>query len=181
MTKKIIAFGASNSTSSINKQLAVFAANQLENVETEILDLNDFELPVYSVDLEKQAGVPENAVRFANFISDSDAIIISLAEHNGLHSAAFKNLWDWMSRLGSPKIWHDKAMFLLGTSPSKREESSVMKVSQDLFPKFGANIICSFHLPSFNHFFSDDKIIEPKQEKLFAAELQKFQEYLNNH
>jgi NAD(P)H-dependent FMN reductase len=181
MTKKIIAFGASNSPVSINKKLAVFTANQLQNVEIEILDLMDFELPVYSPAIEKSTGVPTQSQDFAKFIQKSDGIIISLAEYNGLHTAAFKNLWDWMSRLGTPQIWHNKPMFLLGTSPSKREDSYVMKVSQDLFPLFGANIISSFHLPSFNHFFKEQQIIETKQKALFTIELEKFQNYLNNN
>jgi NAD(P)H-dependent FMN reductase len=181
MTKKIIAFGASNSPVSINKKLAVFTANQLQNVEIEILDLIDFDLPVYSPAIEKSTGVPSLAQEFAGYIQKSDGIIISLAEYNGLHTAAFKNLWDWMSRLSTPKIWHDKPMFLIGTSPSKRENSYVMKVSQDLFPNFGADIISSFHLPSFNHFFKDGKIIEAKQKEQFTIELDKFQLYLNNN
>ena len=54
MTKKIIAFGASSSKQSINKQLATFAANQFQNVSVEILDLNDYEMPIFSVDKEKE-------------------------------------------------------------------------------------------------------------------------------
>lgn len=176
--KKIIAFGASNSKKSINKKFAEHAAKQLAEFEIILLDLNDFELPVYSVDLEKQSGVPANAIRFSQFIQEADGVIISLAEYNGLYTSAFKNLWDWMSRIGTPEIWHGKAMFLIGTSPSKREGSYVMKVSQYLFPLFGANIISSFHLPSFNHFFKDGKIFEPHQKELFNAALEKFQTYL---
>ena len=56
MTKKIIAFGASSSRNSINKQLATFAANQFKNTEVEILDLNDYEMPLFSVDKEKENG-----------------------------------------------------------------------------------------------------------------------------
>jgi NAD(P)H-dependent FMN reductase len=179
MTKKIIAFGASNNSQSINKQFAEYAANQLQEVDVTILDLINFELPVYSIDLEKQSGVPANASRFSQFIQESDAIIISLAEYNGLHTAAFKNLWDWLSRLGTPKIWHNKPMFLIGTSPSQREESNVMNVSKYLFPLFGANIISSFHLPSFNHFFKDGKITEPTQKAFFEAALEDFKTYLN--
>lgn len=108
---------------------------------------HDFELPIYSIDIEKASGIPENTDRFLQFIKNSDGIIISLAEHNGIYTSAFKNLWDWMSRIEGLKIWHEKPMFLMGTSPSKSEESNVMKVSHYLFPLFGANIITSFHLP----------------------------------
>ncbi len=179
MDKNIIAFSTSNSRQSINKQLVQFVSSKLENIKTTILDLNDFELPLYSIDLEKQSGIPSNAVRFSKLIEKSDAIIISLAEHNGLYTSVFKNLFDWMSRMGSIKIWHDKPMFLLGTSPGKREESNVMKLSKEMFPKFGANIISTYHLPSFNHFFKDGKIVEERQIELFNIELQRFQTILN--
>jgi chromate reductase, NAD(P)H dehydrogenase (quinone) len=38
---KIIAFGATNSTTSINKKLAVYTAQLFNDVEVETLDLND--------------------------------------------------------------------------------------------------------------------------------------------
>ena len=179
--KKIIAFGASNSPYSINKELASFAASKLNDVEVTLLDLNDFELPVYSPAIEKATGVPANARAFSTHIQNADGLVVSLAEYNGLHTAAFKNLWDWMSRLGTPKIWHDKPMFLLATSPGRRPESNVMKVSKYLFPLFGANIISSFSLPSFNHFFKDGNIVEPKAIAEFELQLNQFQSYINNH
>ena len=55
--KKIIAFGASSSKNSINKQLATFAANQFQNASVEILDLNDYEMPVFSVDKQAENGI----------------------------------------------------------------------------------------------------------------------------
>jgi NAD(P)H-dependent FMN reductase len=106
---------------------------------------------------------------------------ISLAEYNGLYTAAFKNLWDWLSRLESPQIWQNKPMLLLGMSPIKREASYVMTVSQDLFPLFGAKKIVSFHLPSFNHFFKSGEIIEPTQKALFDDALDNFKTYLQNN
>ena len=47
-----MAFAGSNSKTSINKQLAKYAASLVENAEVTTLDLNDFELPVYGMDLE---------------------------------------------------------------------------------------------------------------------------------
>lgn len=48
--KKIIAFGASSSKNSINKQLAIYVAGQFKNASVEILDLNDYEMPIFSTD-----------------------------------------------------------------------------------------------------------------------------------
>ena len=55
--KKIIAFGASSSKQSINKQLATYTANQFQNASVEILDLNDYEMPVFSVDKQAENGI----------------------------------------------------------------------------------------------------------------------------
>lgn len=181
MEKKIIAFGASNSRNSINKKFAIFASQQLVGVATHILDLNDFELPVYSVDLEKEKGLPDAAVSFLQEIKNSDGIIISLAEYNGLHTSAFKNLWDWLSRIEGQNIWHHKPMLLLSTSPSKRPENNVLKVSKHLFPFYGAYIVADFYLPSFNHFFKEDEIVEIEYKQKFDAELEKFQKFLNQN
>ncbi|MEM1002485.1 MAG: NAD(P)H-dependent oxidoreductase [Bacteroidota bacterium] len=180
--KKILAFGASNSSTSINKTLAHFAANQLENVDVILVDLNDYASPLYSVDLERKHGVHEKANDFYALIKVSDAIVISLAEYNGLHTSAFKNLWDWLSRIPMDKpmnIWDGKPMFLLSTSPSKRPMNNVLKVSKELFPHFGTEIIADFYLPSFNHFFKDGAIVKEEYKIAFEAQMNKFQDYLN--
>ena len=75
--KKIIAFGASNSQNSINKKLAIFAASQFQNVEIDVLDLNDFEMPIYSIDREKTTGLPKQAHTFYNKLGNADLLIIS--------------------------------------------------------------------------------------------------------
>lgn len=52
----VIAFAASSSKKSINKQLVTYAASLLETARVEVLDLNDFELPLFSVDKEQELG-----------------------------------------------------------------------------------------------------------------------------
>ena len=93
MTKKIITFGASNSTKSINRILAHYASKGLINVDFELLDLNDYEMPIYSADREAESGIPELAHRFKALILDTDGILISFAEHNSNFSAAYKNIF----------------------------------------------------------------------------------------
>ena len=66
--KKIIAFAGSNSKQSINKQLAVYASTLVENVEVTILDLNDFKLPLFGVDLEAIIAHPANAHKFLEYL-----------------------------------------------------------------------------------------------------------------
>ena len=52
--RKVLAFAGSTSSTSINKQLATFAAENLENTSFDIIDLRDFEMPIYSEDEDLQ-------------------------------------------------------------------------------------------------------------------------------
>ena len=154
--KKIIAFGASSSKTSINKQLATFAANQFQNASVEVLDLNDFEMPIYSVDKEKDNGIPQLAQDFFYKLGSADLIVISFAEHNGAYSTAFKNIFDWTSRING-KTFQEKPVLLLSTSPGPRGGSSVLEIAKNRFPFQGAVVKGSFSLPSFNDNFDTEK------------------------
>ena len=162
MTKKIIAFGASSSKQSINKQLATFAANQFQNVTVEILDLNDYEMPIFSVDKEKENGIHPLAQEFYSKLGSADLIIISFAEHNGNYSSAFKNILDWTSRINA-KTFQEKPMLLLATSPGARGGSSVLEIASKRFPFQGGIVKGSFSLPSFyENFDVINGIIHPE-------------------
>lgn len=153
---KIIAFAGSNSKNSINKKLATYAAKQFKNADVEILDLNDFELPLFSVDREKEMGQPKLAQDFLDKIASSDFLVVSLAENNGNYSAAFKNCIDWASRING-KLFQKKPMLLMATSPGARGGMSVLEIAVKNFPRFDADIKATFSLPSFEANFDNEK------------------------
>lgn len=171
--KRILAFGASTSSTSINKQLAHYAAHQIEDADLTLIDLNDFATPLYSSDVELSDGIPESAERFKECINSMDAIIVSLAEHNGNYTAAFKNLMDWVSRMEG-KIWSGKKMFLMSTSPGGRGGQSVHELASAAFPRFGAEITASFMLPVFHENFSPEGIKDEELAKKFKEQLDTF-------
>lgn len=160
--KKIVALGGSNSKKSINKTLSTYAANKVENTETIVVDLNDFDLPLYGIDLENEKGFPADAKKLNNIIALADGLVVCLAEHNGSYSTAFKNAFDWLSRIDS-KVWKNKPMLLMATSPGGRGGSSVLQAAKNSFPHLGGNIIADFSLPSFNANFSENGL---KNEEL---------------
>jgi NAD(P)H-dependent FMN reductase len=145
---KIIAFAGSNSRNSINKKLATYTSGLFENAEVEILDLNDYEIPLFSVDLEKEIGQAEKAVLFLAKLATADLIVLSLAENNGNYSAAFKNLFDWCSRI-EKDVFQKKPMLLLATSPGSRGGKSVLEIAENNLPRYGADIKFIFSLPYF--------------------------------
>lgn len=149
---KIVAFGASTSSKSINKQLAQYAGELATEIKTgidlEVLDLNDYEIPLFSQDKEAELGQPEAARAFFDKLGASDAIIISFAEHNGSYSAAYKNLFDWTSRINQ-KLFQNKPMILLSTSPGPGGAATVLAAAIGSAPYFAGEVKASLSVPSF--------------------------------
>jgi len=145
---KLMAFAASSSTKSINKTLVTYAVSLLDDFMVDIVDLNDYELPLFSEDKEAEIGKPELAKDFLAKIEGSDALIISFAEHNGSYTAAYKNLFDWCSRI-NPKVYQNKPMILLSTSPGPGGASNVLNAALNSMPHFDGVIKGSFSLPKF--------------------------------
>ncbi|MGZ9676315.1 NADPH-dependent FMN reductase [Flavobacterium sp. GNP001] len=167
---KIIAFGASNSKNSINKHLATYAASLFSATEVQVIDLNDYQMPLFSVDLEAEIWQHELAKAFIKALSTANLLVVSMAEHNGNYSAAFKNIYDWCSRI-TPKVFQDKPMLLLATSPGARGGASVLEISKNAFPRYGADVKATFSLPSFNDNFDLEKGVITNE--VLDAELRK--------
>ncbi|OHU88119.1 MULTISPECIES: NADPH-dependent FMN reductase [Pseudoalteromonas] len=153
---KVLAFAASSSRQSINKQLATYAASLVEGAQVEVLDLNDFEMPIYSSDRENEQGIPAQAQTFYKKIAEADAIIVSFAEHNGSYTAAYKNLFDWTSRI-SQKVYQDTPMVLLATSPGPGGAKSVLGSATGSAPFFAMDVKASMSVPSFYDVFDSEK------------------------
>ncbi len=175
--KQVLAFGASNSKKSINKQLAISAAEQLKLATFHVLDLNDFSLPMYGIDEETANGIPEKAQEFNALLQKTDGIILSLAEHNGSYAAVFKNLYDWLSRIDK-NVWKDKPLLLMATSPGARGGLNVLTTAQSTFSRMGAKSLVVFSLPSFHQNFQDGMVIEETLQPEFLAAVAAFEEQL---
>ncbi|HOY14071.1 MAG TPA: NAD(P)H-dependent oxidoreductase [Saprospiraceae bacterium] len=151
---KIIAFGASYSKTSINRAFAEYVAEQIEGAQTEVLDLNIYDLPLYTTEKEKEIGIPQGARDFVAKLDEADLLIISLAEHNGTYTTAFKNLFDWATRV-KLQIFENKPMILLSTAPGPRGGLGVLEAAKVRFPIHGAKIVGAFSLPKFNENFEE--------------------------
>lgn len=175
LMKKILAIGASNSKKSINKKFATYVAHKIEEATVTVADLNDLELPLYSPDLQVATGIPENAHRFSALIEDSDGIVLSLAEYNGLMTTAFKNLWDWTSRIDM-KIWKGKPILLMAASPGGRGGANALRVTKGLLPHFGGNVTADFSLPAFHQNFQNGTLINKELAIDLAEKIAAFQQ-----
>jgi len=154
---KILAFATSNSSKSINRKLVLHAADVLKtdimtDADIKIIDINDFEMPIYSSDREEADGIPDLAHQFAAEIATADALLISFAEHNGNYSAAYKNLFDWTSRIDA-KVYKNKPMVLLATSPGPGGARNVLASAKTSAPHFGADVLADLSIASFYDIF----------------------------
>ena len=145
---KIVAFGASTSSTSINKTLAGYAASLVSGAEVKLLNLNDYDVPLFSEDKEREIGQASGAKEFLSDIAQADALVISFAEHNGSYAAAYKNLFDWATRI-ERNVFADKPALYLATSPGPGGAASVLAAATASAPYFGAKVKASLSIPSF--------------------------------
>lgn len=169
----IIAFAGSNSKESINKKLVTYACSLVEGATIELLDLNDFEVPLYSIDREKNDGFPDKIKEFVEKFKSVDKIIVSLAEHNGSYTVAFKNLIDWSSRY-KLKFFNDLPMLLMATSPGGYGGGNVLAAARVRLPKFSAKIQAEFSLPKFGDNFNDKSLSDSELDKELKDKINAF-------
>jgi len=158
---KVLAIPATNSRNGINHQLVQHAARLIQggispDADVEVLDLNDFEMPIFSQERQEASGVPEAAQRFYDAIGAADAVIVSFAEHNGSYSVAWKNVYDWASRI-EMGVYQGKKVAMLATSPGGRGGAGVLGSATMSAPFFGAELVGSLSIPSFYENFDADQ------------------------
>jgi chromate reductase len=177
--KRIISIVGSNSQQSINKQLSSYTQGLFENIDIITIDLNDYVLPIFGVDFEADNGIPTAVKRLDRIFNEADGFVVSLAEHNGSYTAAFKNTLDWLSRLNM-KIWREKPMLLMATSPGTRGGATVLQTAKTYFPFLGAKILADFSLPSFYDNFSENEILNSSLREELMQKALLFEQKLNS-
>jgi len=149
----ILAFGTSNNRQSINRSLARYAAHLLtdsqSNVNVEMLDIHDYEMPLFSAEREQALGQPLQALAFRQKIADADALVVSFAEHNGSYTAAYKNLFDWATRIDRD-VFQNKPSVYLSASPGPGGAANMLATAIGSASYFGGNVIASVSVPRFH-------------------------------
>jgi NAD(P)H-dependent FMN reductase len=121
---KLIALSGSARRGSLNRAVLATAAIAASSTGAKItlVDLNDYELPLFNQDLEDAGGLPDAARRLKALFRAADGFIIASPEHNSTYSALLKNTLDWCSRAeidDEPPLaaYAGKTALLLAASP----------------------------------------------------------------
>ena len=179
--KKILAFAGSNSSTSINRKLIEHASEKAGTHEVTLIQLTDFDAPLFSEDLEKESGVPESIQKLKAVFEAHDAFMISSPEHNAMMPAFFKNTMDWLSRAGG-KIFQEKPVLLMSTSPGPRGGQTNLDNMKNVFPHWGATaVFADVHLGSFYQAYdaAEGKLVDPAEEARLLQVVSDYETYLS--
>ena len=102
-TPRILAFAGSARRDSFNRKLADVAARGASEAGAEVtlVNLGDFDMPIYHGDLEESDGIPAGALAFKKLLLEHDGLLIASPEYNSSISPLLKNSIDWASRAES--------------------------------------------------------------------------------
>jgi chromate reductase, NAD(P)H dehydrogenase (quinone) len=103
MIPRILIFAGSTRAGAYSGKTADIAQRELalQGAEVTRISLGDYPLPIMDQDLEREKGIPENAVKLARQFAAHDALFICTPEYNGSMPPLLKNAIDWVSRVKS--------------------------------------------------------------------------------
>jgi chromate reductase, NAD(P)H dehydrogenase (quinone) len=122
---RILAFSGSARSASFNQRLVEYAAGNAVDLgaEVTVINLRDFPMPLMNQDLEREKGVPTEALRLKSLLAEHDGILLSAPEYNSSITPLLKNSLDWVSRRvadEAPMIaFRGKTAALLSASPGR--------------------------------------------------------------
>lgn len=163
--KTILLFAGSNSSTSINKKLIDYTASLFEGVQTKVIDLRDFEPPMFSEDLEKEVGTHPKIEALVKEIEASNGVVVSTPEHNGMPPAFLKNILDWLSRVQKmrgegPQYLEGRPTIVMSAGPGQGGAVKGRQLMKNILGYAKADFIGEFALPSFYQNFENGAIVD---------------------
>ena len=177
---RVLAIPATNHRASINRQLLDYAAAVIDEdsagteVTHELVDLNDYEFAIYSPEREATEGIPRGARELFDRIGAADAVMVSFAEYNGSFTPAWKNTFDWMSRIGEP-VYRGRPVAMFAATPGPRAGAGVLGSATMAAPFFGADLVGHLGVGAFHSNFdaAEGRITDVELDDEFRTLLRK--------
>lgn len=155
---RILAFSGSARRDSLNKKLlavAVQATREAGGVVT-LIDLNDYVLPLYHGDLEDAEGMPANATKLVELVTQHTGLLIASPEYNSFITPLLKNTIDWCSR-ADENPFTGKVAAVVSASPGAFGGVRSLLLARTLLLHLGCHIVpaqCS--LPRAHEAFDEN-------------------------
>lgn len=172
---KVVLLSGSLRKDSLNKKLLIATKSLLPSaIESEILDLKSFSIPVYDGDVENEK-FPMGVTFLGEKLSQAQAWIVSSPEYNGGIAGPFKNAIDWLSRL-KPHPFEKKPILLMSASPGALGGIRGLLHSRQPLEVLGAYLYPqTFGLAKAHEAFdSQNQLVDSKTKERVSALVQEF-------
>ena len=144
----ILVLAGSIRSGAYSQKTADAYAAQLAAMECEVtrITLADYPLPIMNEDLEKEKGIPENAVKLARQFARHDGIVMVTPEYNGSLPPLLKNAIDWVSRVSSDgdkplKPYRDKLALVASSSDGAMGGYSALTHLRHILVRLGMQVL----------------------------------------
>lgn len=172
MKPKILAFAGSTRTDSFNKKLIRIAATGASEAgaEVKIIDLRDFQMPLYDGDLEQNGGIPQNAQKLKELMKSYQGFLISAPEYNSSITGVLKNTLDWTSRQSeneSPLVCYTgKVAGIMSASPGRLGGLRGLVHVRSILENMGVMVIPEqISISGANLAFDEDNSLKDKRQE----------------
>lgn len=163
MTIKIAAFSGSLRADSFNRKLVTRAAQGVRDAgaEVELLDLREFNAPLFDEDLEAAEGMPEPVKAFKAAVAGCHGMLIATPEYNHSISSALKNIIDWGSRANSAEdpapCFPGKTAAVMSCSPGRLGGVRCLDHLRAILHNTGIRVIHEqYAMPGAHEAFAED-------------------------
>lgn len=171
-TVRILAFAGSTRKASWNRKVLAVAADggTSAGANLQIMDLNDYPLPLYDGDLEEAEGAPPNVQKIKNMMADASGYLIACPEYNSSITPLLKNTIDWTTRPGSEgdsiNCWKGKVIGLVAASSGSLGGLRGLRHVREILTNIGAIVIPDQRAVSgVNRLFDDNGRITDEKTK----------------
>ena len=174
---KVALISGSLRKASLNKQL-IGAADRVAKslgMDTTIVDLAHFNLPLYHQDLEAEGNFPVDARALKAVLGEADAWIVSSPEYNGFISPLLLNAYTWCSRGDDSgtmyATFRGKVASVLSCSPGAMGGLRTLNPHREILNNLGVNVMPQSVAigGAFKAFDSEGNLVDEKQKAMLQG------------
>ena len=171
-TPRILAFSGSARRGSLNKKLLAIAvdATRAAGAEVTLIDFKELPIPLYEGDLEDAEGMPPNAQKLVDLVTQHAGLLIASPEYNSQMTPLLKNVIDWCTRADeNPFI--GKVAAIVSASPGMFGGIRSQFLARQLLTHLGCHVIpLQCILPHADKAFDEQgKLKEERPRKAIEA------------
>jgi len=141
-----------------NLELSESINNVLKELgqESEVLVLEDFDLPIYSSRAEEK-GIPEGATKLTDSLTKASGFVVVAPEYNGTIPAMLNNAISWVSRAGN-EDWRAafNGKFAVAATHSGGGGAKVIVTIKQMMEHIGCNTMARSIMTNYSKAFNPE-------------------------